>query len=199
MAVCVWFQLSHQGDRAPTQAAPSLPARKVTVYKIIFCKKGKKKLHLKKKFKKKKKQKTTYFIIEKKYFFSPPVLNGKEEKLTICTEMFLLWHRKITKHKVIFHSFYWIFFPSTCSICCVHFSNFMSTWGWGRWVLLSEAHWCMCVCSLTCPWEYFMILKKTFWNGCFSKKIIHGFSFLSLLKSVAGLFYDCRVVIGFFF
>ena len=72
----------------------------------------KKKVPLKKNFKKKKKnkQKTTYFIIKKKVFFSPPVLNGKEEKLTICTEMFLLWHRKITKHKVIFHSFYWSFF-----------------------------------------------------------------------------------------
>lgn len=110
MAVCVWFQLSHQGDRAPTQAAPSLPTRKVTVYKIIFCKKGKKKLHLKKSLKRKKKTKNYIFYYRKKVFFSPPVLNGKEEKLTICTEMFLLWHRKITKHKVIFHSFYWIFF-----------------------------------------------------------------------------------------
>jgi len=55
----------------------------VTVYKIIFCKKEKKS-YVKKS---KKSQKTTYFIIEK-VFFSPPDLNGKEEKLTVCTEMF---------------------------------------------------------------------------------------------------------------
>lgn len=74
-----------------------------------FLQKRKKKVTFKKKFKKKKKTKN-YIFYYRKVFFSPPVLNGKEEKLTICTEMFLLWHRKITKHKVIFHSFYWIFF-----------------------------------------------------------------------------------------
>jgi hypothetical protein len=75
---------SASSGRAGTRVASSLPAREVTVYKIIFCKKEKK-VTLKKKVKNTKK--TTYFIIQK-VFFSPPDLNGKEEELTICTEMF---------------------------------------------------------------------------------------------------------------
>ena len=74
---------SASSGRAGTRVASSLPAREVTVYKIIFCKKEKK-VTLKKV---KKPKKTTYFIIQK-VFFSPPDLNGKEEELTICTEMF---------------------------------------------------------------------------------------------------------------
>lgn len=38
-----------------------------------------------------------------------------------------------------------------------------------------------------------MILKKIFWNGCFSKKIHSWLLIFNLLKMMAGLFYECRL------